>query len=52
MLDRHHHQRHAYSGNAGTASVTGFRVGVNGLLTILDGNGRTGEALVGVTTSP
>jgi len=39
----------AYSGNAGTASVTGSRVGVNGLLTILDENGRTGEALVGVT---
>ena len=39
----------AYSGNAGTASVTGFRVGVDGSLTILDEDGKTGEALVGVT---
>jgi 6-phosphogluconolactonase len=39
----------AYSGNAGTASVTGFRVSVDGSLTILDEDGKTGEALVGVT---
>jgi 6-phosphogluconolactonase (cycloisomerase 2 family) len=39
----------AYSGNAGTASVTGFRVRPDGSLTILDEDGKTGEALVGVT---
>jgi 6-phosphogluconolactonase (cycloisomerase 2 family) len=39
----------AYSGNAATSSVTGFRVGRDGSLTILDDDGKTGEALVGVT---
>lgn len=39
----------AYAGNAGTNSVTGYRIGRDGTLTILDADGKTGSALAGVT---
>ncbi|HET9444350.1 MAG TPA: hypothetical protein VFO65_13555, partial [Acidimicrobiales bacterium] len=39
----------AYAGNAGTASVTGYRVAVDGSLEILDGDGKTASAAAGVT---
>src|SRR6266851_1646592 len=37
----------AYTSNAGSSSVTGFRIGANGELTILTANGRTGETRPG-----
>jgi 6-phosphogluconolactonase (cycloisomerase 2 family) len=39
----------AYAGNAGTASVTGYRVSPDGSLTILDADGKTGSATAGIT---
>jgi 6-phosphogluconolactonase (cycloisomerase 2 family) len=39
----------AYAGNAGTASVTGYRVGNDGALTVLDADGKTASAPAGVT---
>jgi 6-phosphogluconolactonase len=41
--------RFAYAGNAGTASVTGYRVSPDGSLSILDADGKTGTAAAGVT---
>jgi 6-phosphogluconolactonase len=41
--------RFAYAGNAGTASVTGYRIRRDGSLTILDADGKTGSAAAGVT---
>lgn len=39
----------AYAGNAGTNSVTGYRIAQDGSLTTLDADGKTGSALAGVT---
>ncbi len=39
----------AYAGNAGTNSVTGYRVAPDGSLSILDADGKTGSAAAGVT---
>ena len=39
----------AYAGNAGTASVTGYRVAPGGGLTILDTDGKTASAAAGIT---
>jgi 6-phosphogluconolactonase len=39
----------AYAGNAGTNSVTGYRVGADGTLEVLDADGRTGSSSAGVT---
>jgi 6-phosphogluconolactonase (cycloisomerase 2 family) len=39
----------AYAGNAGTASVTGYRVAPDGSLSILDADGKTGSAAAGIT---
>ena len=41
--------RYAYAGNAGTNSVTGYRVAPDGGLAILDADGRTASAGAGVT---
>lgn len=41
--------RFAYAGNAGTASVTGYRVAPDGSLEILDADGKTASAAAGVT---
>lgn len=41
--------RFAYAGNAGTASVTGYRVAPDGSLAILDADGKTASAAAGVT---
>ncbi|HEX5613865.1 MAG TPA: beta-propeller fold lactonase family protein [Acidimicrobiia bacterium] len=41
--------RFAYTGNAGTASITGYAVGTDGSLTILDADGKTASAPAGVT---
>ncbi len=37
----------AYDTNTGSSSITGFRIGANGELTILTANGRTGETRPG-----
>ena len=39
----------AYAGNAGTNSVSGYRVGLDGSLALLDSDGKTGTAAAGVT---
>jgi 6-phosphogluconolactonase (cycloisomerase 2 family) len=39
--------RFAYTSNTGSSSLTGFRIGPNGELTILTANGRTGETRPG-----
>jgi 6-phosphogluconolactonase (cycloisomerase 2 family) len=39
--------RFAYTSNTGSSSVTGFRIGPDGELTILTANGRTGETRPG-----
>ena len=41
--------RFAYAGNAGTASVTGYRVAPDGTLSLLTAGGKTGTAAAGVT---
>ena len=41
--------RFAYAGNAGTNSVTGYRVAQDGALEVLDADGRTGSSAGGVT---
>ena len=41
--------RFAYAGNAGTNSITGYRVGRDGALTILTPDGKTATAAAGVT---
>ena len=41
--------RFAYAGNAGAASITGYRIGRDGRLTILDADGKTASAASGVT---
>jgi 6-phosphogluconolactonase (cycloisomerase 2 family) len=41
--------KYAYAGNAGTASVTGYRVAPDGSLAILDADGKTASAAAGVT---
>lgn len=41
--------RFAYAGNAGSASVTGYRVAPDGSVAVLDADGRTGTASAGVT---
>jgi 6-phosphogluconolactonase (cycloisomerase 2 family) len=40
--------RFAYAGNAGSASITGYGVGTDGSLSILDADGKTGTAAAGV----
>jgi 6-phosphogluconolactonase len=40
--------RFAYAGNAGSASVSGYRIAPDGSLTLLDADGRTGVAPAGV----
>lgn len=42
--------RYAYSGNTGSASVTGYRVDNAGNLTILDADGKTGDTPPGSAT--
>jgi hypothetical protein len=51
LLDRHDHERQVRLLRQRRHGVShpGFRVGVDGSLTILDEDGKTGEALVGVT---
>jgi len=39
----------AYAGNAGSASISGYRVGTDGALSLLTPGGRTGTAAAGVT---
>jgi 6-phosphogluconolactonase (cycloisomerase 2 family) len=41
--------RFAYAGNAGTNSITGYRVSGDGALSILTPDGKTGTAAAGVT---
>lgn len=41
--------RFAYAGNAGTSSVTGYRVAPDGAIDILDADGKTGSSAAGVT---
>ena len=39
----------AYAGNAGTNSISGYRIGNDGALTLLDADGKTATAPAGVT---
>jgi 6-phosphogluconolactonase (cycloisomerase 2 family) len=41
--------RFAYAGNAGSASISGYRLGTGGALSLLTPGGRTGSAAAGVT---
>lgn len=41
--------RFAYAGNAGSASISGYRVGTDGSLALLTADGKTGTAAAGVT---
>lgn len=42
--------KYAYTSNTGSGSITGYRIGHDGSLTILDADGKTGEAPAGSAT--